>query len=98
MDVWFDSGSTFAAVLQSGNYDAGNYPANMYLEGSDQHRGWFQSSLLVSNPSSSASSFSMSPPLRCIRPNSFARPLAIVVFPIAGGPEIIIDFNNPIHS
>ncbi len=48
LDVWFDSGSTFAAVLQSGNYDAGSYPANMYLEGSDQHRGWFQSSLLVS--------------------------------------------------
>ena len=48
LDVWFDSGSTYAAVLQSGNYDAGNYPADMYLEGSDQHRGWFQSSLLVS--------------------------------------------------
>ena len=48
LDVWFDSGSTFAAVLQSGNYDAGNYPADMYLEGSDQHRGWFQSSLLIS--------------------------------------------------
>jgi len=48
LDVWFDSGSTFAAVLQSRNYDAGNYPADMYLEGSDQHRGWFQSSLLVS--------------------------------------------------
>ena len=48
LDVWFDSGSTFAAVLQSGNYDAGSYPADMYLEGSDQHRGWFQSSLLVS--------------------------------------------------
>ena len=48
LDVWFDSGSTFSAVLQSGNYDAGSYPADMYLEGSDQHRGWFQSSLLVS--------------------------------------------------
>ena len=48
LDVWFDSGSTFGAVLQSGNYDAGSYPADMYLEGSDQHRGWFQSSLLVS--------------------------------------------------
>jgi len=40
----------------------------------------------------------MSPPLRCTRPNSFARPLAIEGYPIAGGPEIIIDFNNPIHS
>jgi isoleucyl-tRNA synthetase len=48
LDVWFDSGSTWLAVLKSGNYDAGEYPANMYLEGSDQHRGWFQSSLLVS--------------------------------------------------
>ena len=48
LDVWFDSGSTWFAVLKNGNYDAGDYPANMYLEGSDQHRGWFQSSLLVS--------------------------------------------------
>ena len=48
LDVWFDSGSTWHAVLQSNNYDAGKYPASMYLEGSDQHRGWFQSSLLVS--------------------------------------------------
>jgi len=48
LDVWFDSGSTQNAVLRSGNYDAGNYPADMYLEGSDQHRGWFQSSLLTS--------------------------------------------------
>jgi isoleucyl-tRNA synthetase len=48
LDVWFDSGSTWKAVLESRNYDAGDYPASMYLEGSDQHRGWFQSSLLVS--------------------------------------------------
>ena len=72
MDVWFDSGSSWAAVLQSSEFavlsDAlsGNsslssvaaqsathhsklsYPADMYLEGSDQHRGWFQSSLLTS--------------------------------------------------
>ena len=48
LDVWFDSGSTWQAVLKSRNYDAGNYPADIYLEGSDQHRGWFQSSLLVS--------------------------------------------------
>ena len=51
LDVWFDSGSTWKAVLESRNYDAGNYPASMYLEGSDQHRGWFQSSLLVSTAS-----------------------------------------------
>ncbi|HEF5984157.1 TPA: isoleucine--tRNA ligase, partial [Campylobacter jejuni] len=47
LDVWFDSGSTFNAVLNSGLYDAGEKRASMYLEGSDQHRGWFQSSLLV---------------------------------------------------
>ncbi|MCF6206245.1 MAG: isoleucine--tRNA ligase [Sulfurovum sp.] len=49
LDVWFDSGSTWNSVLLSGNYDAGNYPASLYLEGSDQHRGWFQSSLLLSS-------------------------------------------------
>lgn len=48
LDVWFDSGSTWSAVLEEKKFEAGNYPADMYLEGSDQHRGWFQSSLLVS--------------------------------------------------
>lgn len=48
LDVWFDSGSTWNAVLKSRNYDSGNYPADLYLEGSDQHRGWFQSSLFLS--------------------------------------------------
>ena len=48
LDVWFDSGSTWFGVLKNGIYDAGDYPASLYLEGSDQHRGWFQSSLLVS--------------------------------------------------
>lgn len=47
LDVWFDSGSTQYAVLKSGQYDAGDNPADLYLEGSDQHRGWFQSSLLI---------------------------------------------------
>ncbi|MFN7629750.1 MAG: isoleucine--tRNA ligase [Cyanobacteriota bacterium] len=50
MDVWFDSGSSWAGVL-GGLADspaAGlNFPADLYLEGSDQHRGWFQSSLLT---------------------------------------------------
>lgn len=46
MDVWFDSGSSWAAVLEGSN-ELG-YPANLVLEGSDQHRGWFQSSLLTS--------------------------------------------------
>ncbi len=46
MDVWFDSGSSWAAVAkQRGEL---TYPVDMYLEGSDQHRGWFQSSLLTS--------------------------------------------------
>jgi len=46
MDVWFDSGSSHAAVLEM-RPELGS-PADMYLEGSDQHRGWFQSSLLTS--------------------------------------------------
>ena len=49
LDVWFDSGSTWNAVLKSRNYDAGEYPADLYVEGSDQHRGWFQSSLFLSS-------------------------------------------------
>ena len=48
LDVWFDSGSTWNAVLKSDEYDSGEYVCDMYLEGSDQHRGWFQSSLLLS--------------------------------------------------
>lgn len=48
LDVWFDSGSTWKAVLNNAKYTSGGYPAQMYLEGSDQHRGWFHSSLLVS--------------------------------------------------
>jgi len=43
LDVWFDSGVTHAAVLK--RRDELQYPADLYLEGSDQHRGWFQSSL-----------------------------------------------------
>ncbi len=49
LDVWFDSGSTWNSVIRSGEYDAGEYPASLYIEGSDQHRGWFQSSLLLSS-------------------------------------------------
>ncbi len=55
MDVWFDSGSSWAGVLGGlvvrdapGGEPPLNYPADLYLEGSDQHRGWFQSSLLTS--------------------------------------------------
>src|SRR5690606_37152527 len=43
LDVWFDSGSTHAFALEARGYP---WPADLYLEGSDQHRGWFQSSLL----------------------------------------------------
>jgi isoleucyl-tRNA synthetase len=46
MDVWFDSGSSWAAVAEQ--RENLRYPADLYLEGSDQHRGWFQSSLLTS--------------------------------------------------
>ena len=45
LDVWFDSGTTHSAVLRSRGDCA--YPADLYLEGSDQHRGWFHSSLLT---------------------------------------------------
>lgn len=65
MDVWFDSGVSWAAVLKArgigyphlilfslnillGDLIQHNFPADLYLEGSDQHRGWFQSSLLTS--------------------------------------------------
>ncbi|MGI9506340.1 MAG: isoleucine--tRNA ligase, partial [Geminicoccaceae bacterium] len=46
LDVWFDSGSTHATVLEQ--RDDLQWPASLYLEGSDQHRGWFHSSLLES--------------------------------------------------
>ena len=45
MDVWFDSGSSFASVLLERNM---SFPADIYLEGSDQYRGWFNSSLICS--------------------------------------------------
>jgi len=48
LDVWFDSGCTHAFVLESGRWPEESWPADLYLEGSDQHRGWFQSSLLES--------------------------------------------------
>lgn len=47
MDVWFDSGTTHASVVDK-RPDLRGTPCEMYLEGSDQHRGWFQSSLLTS--------------------------------------------------
>jgi isoleucyl-tRNA synthetase len=48
LDVWFDSGSTHYTVLRGSHKAETGFPADLYLEGSDQHRGWFHSSLLVS--------------------------------------------------
>lgn len=48
MDVWFDSGTTWHGVLDMRNDELKGSPCELYLEGSDQHRGWFQSSLLTS--------------------------------------------------
>jgi isoleucyl-tRNA synthetase len=48
LDVWFDSGVSYEAVLSSGNYKDLEFPADLYIEGSDQHRGWFQSSMIPS--------------------------------------------------
>lgn len=48
LDVWFDSGVSHEAVLSAGNYKDLEFPADLYLEGSDQHRGWFQTSLIPS--------------------------------------------------
>ena len=55
LDVWFESGSSHRAVLAK-NFDLG-YPAFMYLEGSDQHRGWFQSSILTAVGSTGTAPF-----------------------------------------
>ncbi|MDR2617023.1 MAG: isoleucine--tRNA ligase [Endomicrobium sp.] len=48
LDVWFDAGVSYEAVLSSGNYKDLEFPADLYLEGSDQHRGWFQTSMIPS--------------------------------------------------
>jgi isoleucyl-tRNA synthetase len=49
LDVWFDSGTTHQTVLRGSHAAQSQFPADMYLEGSDQHRGWFHSSLLTSS-------------------------------------------------
>ncbi len=49
LDVWFDSGTTHRTVLRGSHADTGKFPADLYLEGSDQHRGWFHSSLLTAS-------------------------------------------------
>lgn len=49
LDVWFDSGATHQTVLRGSHAKALRFPADLYLEGSDQHRGWFHSSLLTAS-------------------------------------------------
>ena len=49
LDVWFDSGATHLTVLRGSHAKELRFPADLYLEGSDQHRGWFHSSLLTSS-------------------------------------------------
>ncbi|HEY4328975.1 MAG TPA: isoleucine--tRNA ligase, partial [Phycisphaerae bacterium] len=64
LDVWFESGASHHAVLECTHPELG-YPANMYLEGSDQHRGWFQSSLLE------ASGYKSEPPFKEVLTHGF---------------------------
>lgn len=60
MDVWFDSGTSWATLKKRiGEREEGKPLADLYLEGSDQHRGWFQSSLLTSVASEGKSPFGM---------------------------------------
>ncbi|MBN2143582.1 MAG: isoleucine--tRNA ligase [Candidatus Aureabacteria bacterium] len=61
VDVWFESGISHQSILQKGL----PYPSDLYLEGSDQHRGWFQSSLLT------ASALSIDPPFRAVLTHGF---------------------------
>ena len=63
LDVWFDSGVTHQCVLRE--RDGLNWPADLYLEGSDQHRGWFQSSLLTGIGTQNAA------PYRCVLTHGF---------------------------
>ena len=65
LDVWFDSGSTSFAVLDSGVWPDHSWPADLYLEGSDQHRGWFNSSLMI------ATAMHGVPPYRAVVTNGF---------------------------
>jgi isoleucyl-tRNA synthetase len=66
LDVWFDSGSTHYTVLRGSHRTETAFPADLYLEGSDQHRGWFHSSLLV------ASMMDGVPPYRGLLTHGFA--------------------------
>ncbi|HUP94796.1 MAG TPA: isoleucine--tRNA ligase [Burkholderiales bacterium] len=65
LDVWFDSGSTHYTVLRGSHQSESAFPADLYLEGADQHRGWFHSSLLV------ASMMDGVPPYRALLTHGF---------------------------
>ncbi|MGH8633421.1 MAG: isoleucine--tRNA ligase, partial [Burkholderiales bacterium] len=65
LDVWFDSGSTHYTVMRGSHRAETAFPADLYLEGSDQHRGWFHSSLLV------ASMMDGMPPYRALLTHGF---------------------------
>jgi isoleucyl-tRNA synthetase len=65
LDVWFDSGSTHYTVMRGSHRTETAFPADLYLEGSDQHRGWFHSSLLV------ASMMDGVPPYRALLTHGF---------------------------
>jgi isoleucyl-tRNA synthetase len=65
LDVWFDSGTTHLTVLRGSHENESAFPADMYLEGSDQHRGWFHSSLLT------ASMLDGRPPYRALLTHGF---------------------------
>lgn len=65
LDVWFDSGVSHEAVLKSGRWPALSWPADLYVEGHDQHRGWFQASLLV------AAALEQAPPFRSVLTHGF---------------------------
>ena len=65
LDVWFDSGTTHATVLRGSHAAESHFPADLYLEGSDQHRGWFHSSLLT------ASMLDGRPPYRALLTHGF---------------------------
>ncbi len=57
LDVWFDSGASHLAVCDNGRFPGLRWPADLYLEGHDQYRGWFQSSLLVGEVTHGASPY-----------------------------------------
>ncbi|HEY8965968.1 MAG TPA: isoleucine--tRNA ligase [Candidatus Methylacidiphilales bacterium] len=84
LDVWIDSGSSHAAVLKR----RGEFPADLYLEGSDQHRGWFQSSLLLSVATDGV------PPYRRVLTNGFVVDVDGKKLSKSSGAKGMIDYVN----